>query len=148
MVLFTLSLIIYAFVTLLIKVAMTTFEVSPQELVYYVSIVVCLCFYTLAKSSGHDILNVPVFMYRSIFFRILAGFFSDIFLYLAFNYTTYSKGVCIFFTNTLMIPFFGRCILKEKILKVDILAITVGFIGMILIIQPYKIVQTQSPTVE
>jgi len=149
MVLFTLSLIIYAFVTLLIKVAMKTFEVTPQELVYYVSIVVCLCFYTLAKTSGHDVLKVPVFMYKSIFFRILAGFFSDIFLFLAFTYTSYSKGIVIYFTNTLMIPFFGRCILKEKILKVDILAIALGFVGMVLIIQPYKIVQgDQLPTVE
>ena len=111
---------------------------------------VCLCFYTLAKSSGNDVLNVPVFMYKSIFFRILAGFFSDIFLFLAFNYTSYSKGIVIYFTNTLMIPFFGRCILKEKILKVDILAIALGFIGMILIIQPYKMVakEDQSPIVK
>ena len=87
-------------------------------------------------------------MYQSIFMRILAGFFSDIFLYLAFNYTNYSKGVCIFFTNTLMIPFFGRCILKEKILKVDILAILAGFVGMVLIIQPYKVLQNSSPTVD
>ena len=112
---------------------------------YYVSLVVCLCFYALAKSSGHDVLAVPGYMYQSIFFRILFGFFSDIFLYIAFNYTNYSKGVCIFFTNTLMIPFFGRCILKEKILKVDILAIAAGFVGMILIIQPFKIVKDESP---
>ena len=59
---------------------------------------------------------------------------SDIFLYMAFAYTNYSKAICIFFTNTLMLPFFARCILKEKILKWDVIGISVGFVGMILII--------------
>ena len=69
--------------------------------------------------------------------RILGGFFSDIFLYIAFTYMNYSKGICIFFMNTLMIPLFARCILKEPILKVDAFGIIIGFFGMILIIQPF-----------
>ena len=36
-----------------------------------------------------------------------------------------------------MIPFFARCILKEKIKKVDLVAIIISFVGMILIIQPF-----------
>ena len=63
---------------------------------------------------------------------------SDILLYMAFGYTNYSKAICIFFTNTLMLPFFARCILKEQIRKGDIIGICFGFAGMILIIQPYK----------
>jgi len=33
-----------------------------------------------------------------------------------------------------MIPFFGKCILKENIIKWDIIAIVCGFAGMILIV--------------
>ena len=66
------------------------------------------------------------------------GYFSDIFLFVAYVYTSYSKCQCIFFTNTLMIPFFAKCILNENIKKVDIVAILLSFIGMILIIQPFK----------
>ena len=74
--------------------------------------------------------------------RILAGFLSDVVLYSAFQYTSYSKAICIFFTNTLMIPFFARCILKEKIKKTDCFAILIGFAAMIMIIQPFKMVKT------
>ena len=66
--------------------------------------------------------------------RCLGGFLSDIFLYMAFEYTNYSKAICIFFINTLLIPFFARCILKEKVMKWDVFGILVGFAGMILII--------------
>ena len=66
------------------------------------------------------------------------GFFSDILLFVGFTYTNYSKGICLFFTNTLMIPLFASCILKEKIKKVDIVAILLSFVGMFLIIQPFK----------
>lgn len=70
--------------------------------------------------------------------RVLGGFLSDVLLFAAFNYTNYSKALCLFFLNTLMIPFFARCIVKEKILKWDICGIGIGFIGMILIIRPFK----------
>lgn len=70
--------------------------------------------------------------------RGVSGFFSDIFTYLAYNYTSFSKTQAIFFTNTLMIPFFALCILKEPLRKQDIIAIIISFVGMILIIQPFK----------
>ena len=136
MILFTSSLIIYSFVTLLIKVAMNNFLLSPQEVLYFVSLIVLLGFYF--SSRGQDILNIPPNMYSAILMRILGGFFSDIFLYIAFTYMSYSKGICIFFMNTLMIPIFARCILKEPILKIDGFGIAMGFIGMILIVQPFK----------
>ena len=40
-----------------------------------------------------------------------------------------------------MIPFFAKCMLNESIKKVDIVAILLSFIGMILIIQPFKSAQ-------
>ena len=86
------------------------------------------------SSKGNDILNIPPNMYHAVFMRILGGFLSDILLYIAFNRMNYSKGICIFFMNTLMIPIFARCILKEPILKIDSFGIVMGFVGMFLII--------------
>ena len=40
-----------------------------------------------------------------------------------------------------MVPFVARFINKERVLKWDLLAILIGFIGMIMVVQPYKIVQ-------
>jgi drug/metabolite transporter (DMT)-like permease len=79
-------------------------------------------------------LDIPPEMYKPLFYRCLGGFFSEILLYMAFAQTQYSKAICIFFTNTLMIPFFAKCILGEKVIKWDLIAITIGFIGMILIV--------------
>jgi drug/metabolite transporter (DMT)-like permease len=88
-------------------------------------------FYLSAKG---DILNITPNLYFSVFIRILGGFFSDILLYIAFGYMNYSKGICIFFMNTLFIPIFARCILKEPILKIDAFGIVMGFAGMLLIV--------------
>ena len=59
---------------------------------------------------------------------------SDIFLYMALEYTSYSKAIAVFFTNTLMIPIIASIYLKEKMLKWDIVGIILGFSGMIMII--------------
>ena len=69
--------------------------------------------------------------------RVLGGFLSDVLLFAGFNFTNYSKALCLFFTNTLMIPFFARIIVKEKILKWDFVGILIGFIGMVLVIEPF-----------
>ena len=140
MLLFSSALILYSFSSLCIKVAMNTYLMSAQEVLYYVSLVVLLCFYFSSSSNKVDILKIPPAQYKVLLLRCIGGFLSDIFLYMAFAYTNYSKAICIFFTNTLMLPFFARCILKEKILKWDVLGICIGFAGMILIVQPYKVV--------
>jgi drug/metabolite transporter (DMT)-like permease len=45
------------------------------------------------------------------------------------------------FLNPLFIPLFSRCLNKEPILKWDFLAIVVGCVGMVLVIQPYRNVE-------
>jgi drug/metabolite transporter (DMT)-like permease len=101
---------------------------------YYFSIVTVILSYLSTKAYKEDILELEQSTYKGVVGRFIMGYFSDILLFVAFTYTNYSKGICIFFTNTLMIPFFASCILKEKVKKVDIVAILLSFIGMILII--------------
>ena len=81
---------------------------------------------------------IPEKMRGALLVRIIFGFFSDILLYMAFVYTSYSKAMCIFFLNTLMTPFFATCIIKEKLNKLDLIGILFGFFGMVLIIQPWR----------
>ena len=57
---------------------------------------------------------------------------------MAFNNTSFAKGISAKFTNTLMIPFFGKWMLGEQVYKVDYAAIVIGFIGMLLIVQPFN----------
>ena len=66
------------------------------------------------------------------------GCLNDILLYMAFNYVSYSKAICTFYTCTLMVPFFGKWILNEEVYKADYIAIVVGFVGMLLIVQPFN----------
>ena len=87
-----------------------------------------------ALYSKQDLLDVEGKLHFSVFMRIIGGFLSDVLLYAAFRYTNYSRAICIFFTNALMIPFFACCILKEKLLCWDIFAVMVGFGGMVLIV--------------
>lgn len=75
-------------------------------------------------------------MYGPLVVRIVCGFLADILLFLSFNFTSYSKALCIFFTNPLLIPFIAKCLLKDGIKKFDIIALLLGFTGVIMIIQP------------
>jgi len=86
------------------------------------------------KVYRQDLLDLDNNLYGSVVARFIMGFFSDILLFIAFTFTTYSKGICIFFCNTLMIPFFAGCFLGEKVKKVDIVAICLSFVGMVMII--------------
>ena len=79
-------------------------------------------------------MDVPQKAQTSMVMRCLVGFFSDVLLFVAFEYTSYAKAFCIFFTNTLMTPFLARYMLGEKIKKWDIIGIVFGFAGMILLI--------------
>jgi len=100
--------------------------------------VTVLMSFTSTKVYKQDLLDLDNNLYSSVVARFIMGFFSDILLFIAFTFTTYSKGICLFFTNTLMIPFFAGCFLGEKIKKIDIVAILLSFVGMIMIIQPLK----------
>ena len=86
------------------------------------------------KMRTVDIMTIPSQSICAVIGRGIMGFFSDVLTFLAYNYTSYSKAQAIFFTNTLMIPFFAKCMLKEPLRKQDIIAIVISFIGMILII--------------
>ena len=134
MILFSSAVVLYTFSALLIKVQMADYHISAQELLYYTSVMVLVLFYANIRSKGLDLLQISEGMLTPLFFRVAGGFFADVLLYMAFEYTSYSKAICIFFTNTLMIPFFARLLLKEPILKADVGAIIVGFVGMMLIV--------------
>lgn len=134
MILFSVALVIYSFQTLMIKLATKRYLVTPQELLYYFSIITFVFSFISSKINGKDVFDIPPKMYFAVTMRFVMGFLSDILTFIAFTYTSYSKGMCIFFTNTIMIPFFARCILKEKIKYTDMIAILVSFGGMILII--------------
>ena len=92
---------------------------------YYASLITSTLFFIQSKFSTQsdekagpvDILAIPTNVIPPLIGRGTMGFFSDIFTFLAYNYTSYSKAQAIFFTNTLMIPFFALCILKEPLRK-------------------------------
>lgn len=110
----------------------------PYELTYYYSLVCLVPMYAQVKFYKQDILAVPSHLYLTIGNRLLFGVLTDVFLYLSFAYTSYSKGMCIFFLNTIMIPFIASFILKESVKKSDIVAILISFAGMLIIINPFN----------
>ena len=59
-------------------------------------------------------------------------------MFVSYEYISYSKGLCLFMTNTLIAPFLASHMLKERIKRWDIIGILLGFCGMIFLIQPWK----------
>lgn len=74
-----------------------------------------------------------------LFARVFTGSFADAFLFMAFSYTNYSRAFCIFFTNNLMLPFMARWMLGEKIKFWDVVGIVAGFVGVLILVQPWKV---------
>ena len=73
-----------------------------------------------------------------MFIRCTTGCACDLLLFFAYQYTSYSKAFCLFFTNTLYCPFLATYILNEKVKTWDIIGIIFGFTGMMLLVQPWK----------
>lgn len=127
---------------------MTEYKLPAPELVYFSSIFGLVAFFINTRKVKQDVLTaVPADMRTVLFLRVLCGCLQDTLLYVAFMYTNYSKAYCIFFLNTIMIPFFASYFIKEPISKFDILGIVVGFTGMLLIIQPWKFAETDGDSV-
>jgi len=79
-------------------------------------------------------LNVPKNAQFDLLLRCAFGVLSDILLFVAFEFTSFSKAFALFFTNTLMAPFLGRAILGEPIKLWDIIAILCGFGGLLMLV--------------
>ena len=73
-----------------------------------------------------------------LFMRVFTGSFADVLLFLAFGYTNYSRAFCIFLTNNLLLPFMANCMLNEKIKFWDVVGVLAGFVGVIILVQPWK----------
>ena len=70
-------------------------------------------FYAFAKMQKVDIFNIPKEAQIDLLFRCIFGVLSDVLLFAAFEFTSFSKAFALFFTNTLMAPFLGKAILGE-----------------------------------
>ena len=94
--------------------------------------------YAFSKYYHQDIFNIAKGAQFDLAAKAVWGFLSDILLFIAFKYTAYSKAFCLFFTCPLMCPFLARCIIGEQVKRWDIVAICLSFVGMLMLVQPFK----------
>ena len=84
-----------------------------------------------------DFMDVPKDCVTTLVQRSVIGYLADIPLFVAQMFTSYSKSFVVLFTNTLMIPFFARTMINEKIFCIDVTSTIVGFIGLLFTVVPY-----------
>lgn len=131
-------MVIFSFNTMLIKRTITKFKISAFELTYYQSLV-CLAFMSVnMQCYGKNLRSIPNNLYSNMLKRVFFGVITDVMINLSFEYTNYSKAVCILFLNTLMIPFFANCIFGGQIRNVDSIAIIISLIGLVLMVDPFR----------
>ena len=116
------------------------------ELYYYIQFIGVIMFYILVRYQGVDHLKEidKEGVKFDLFMRVLTGSGADVLLFCAFGYTNYSRANCIFFTNNLMLPFMAKCMLGEKIKLWDIVGIISGFVGVLILVQPWKVPEDDS----
>lgn len=136
--LFTTGCAFWSFNALVFKLALTKFEVSVAEFGFLISCWAAPMFYVSAKLNNQDVLQVPGNNQVDLFWRCLNGVASDVFLFVSYEYISYSKGLCLFMSNTLISPFLAVYILNERVKRWDIIGILLGFLGMIFLVQPWK----------
>ena len=142
--LFSTSITLYSIYCMLIKVMMSTYLLSVSELNYYIAIILVIKFYMLARYQKIDVLSIPKTAQFDLLLRCVFGVLSDVLLFVAFEFTSFSKAFSLFFTSTLLAPFLGRAILGEPIKKWDIIAISMGFGGMLMLVNPLKATEPSS----
>lgn len=135
---FTASITLFAIYSMLIKLILLWFGLSVPEITYTVGLVVLPIFYSLSKYYKLDLFAIAPADQKFLLFRCISGSLSDVLMFVAFSYTSYSKAFCFFFTNTLFSPFLARWIIKEQIKVWDIIGILFGFSGMLLLVQPWN----------
>ena len=135
--LFSFSMALYSVYCMLIKIMLTSYQLTVPELSYYIAVFLVIMFYLFARIQKVDILKIPKAAQFDLLLRSMFGVLSDILLFIAFEFTSFSKAFALFFTNTLMAPFLSRAILGEPIKMWDIIAILCGFGGMLLLVHPF-----------
>jgi drug/metabolite transporter (DMT)-like permease len=131
---FALGCAFYSFYCLVIKLALYRFEVSVAEFAYMISCWAVPMFFLSAKLSKQDVLQVKGKNQVDLLWRCLNGVLCDLLMFVSYEYISYSKGFCLFMTNTLFAPFLAHYMLKERIKLWDIIGICLGFSGMICLI--------------
>jgi len=136
--LYTLAYTSFTFYCMLVKVTMVRFELSVPELCYSYSLLVMPVMYLSSRVFKADLLDIPKNIQGSMVKRCITGCACDLLMFYAYQYTSYSKAFCLFFTNTLYCPFLAAYILQEHVKKWDVIGIIFGFTGMLLLVQPWK----------
>lgn len=85
-----------------------------------------------------DFLDIPRNMFWPLLARCICGFLSDVTLYLAFTYTSYSKAFCVHKLESLFSPFIAFYTLGETVKRADIAGVVLGIAGMLLMLQPWS----------
>lgn len=83
-------------------------------------------------------MEIPRNMFWPLVGRCTCGFLSDVTLYLAFTYTSYSKAFCIHKMESLFSPFIAYYALGESVKTADLMGIWLGFTGVVLMLQPWN----------
>lgn len=138
---FIVSLLLYCGNTMLIKLVISKYHITGTEITYQFSAPLVLVSYLGMRKmtpAGTDFLNVPREMFWVLLGRCITGFLTDVTMFMAFMYTAYSKAFCIHKMAPFLSPFAAKYALNEPIKQADITGIILGFVGMLLVLQPWK----------
>jgi len=142
--------ILWSFGPLLLGIAYRYTNVRAYEIVYWKAIIMnvlnyFLCkYYTVlfpaeinGKSVTVDIIGLPKDVRLAATIRAIIGAIALWWYFGGTMYLSISKCNILFFTGPLYVPFMAYYFLGEPISKIDIFALTMGFIGMMLINNPF-----------
>ena len=143
--------IIWSANPLLLSLLFQHSEIDEFEVVYWKSIFMNIAnlflvryYYLIIPGSGSkeelpaDVIDLPsswrkLCVLRAVFGSLaLWAFFSSV------KYTSISKANILFFTGPLYVPFLAYFFIGEQISKIDVLALLMGFIGIIMINNPFS----------
>ena len=134
--LFLSCLILYCFQTFLIKIMLSKFNFSVSEFTYLLSFpqIMLIFYYHKWAAPDKDFMDIQKEDLWPLLLRCTYGFLTDVALYIAFTYTSYSKAFCVGKCETLYSPFIAMYLLGESVKIADIVGILFGFVGMLMLL--------------
>jgi len=127
------GMLVFSFQDIFIKILSST---NNLFLIYsfrsVIGVVVILCFLKFSKNK----INLRTYYPYLTMLRCLLFFIGFTLFYISLSVLSYPIAITLFFTSPFFVTIFSKIILKEKIGIKRLFAIIIGFIGVVLVMDP------------
>lgn len=111
--------------------------INPNEMTYFVSIILMVMFLTKMYFHGDNFFPMPKNVRVTYIIRCLVGSTCNLTFLFSLQYISFAKASVIFWTSPVFTAVMAHYVLHERLSIYDWLALFIAFLGILLIQNPF-----------